>query len=101
MPDDPQSSVEILAENASEFRVYVAQYWSHRHNRRVREYADAVPEADLLLMSQQDRAKVNRYARENLGLEPLTAEVSTSPIHAAPCTPASCAGCRIPCRKNG
>ena len=58
MTTQQQYSVDIVPENAAEFRIYVVQYWCQRRNERVREYADAIPASDLLLMCPQDHQKV-------------------------------------------
>lgn len=81
--------VEILGENAGEFRVYVAQYWSKAKQRRVREYADAVPAADLAEMSPVDRQKVLHFGAENLP--------APSARPAPSCAPSACAACKSPC----
>jgi hypothetical protein len=75
--------VELVAENTGEVRVYLVQYWSSTKQRRVREYADAVPEVDLAEMSPFDRVRVRHYAHQNLH---ATAD--------ARCTPTACAGCK-------
>jgi hypothetical protein len=97
---DPQRSLEIVAENAAEFRIYVAQYWSPRRNQRIREYADAVPEADLLLMSPADRDKVMRHARMNLGLAALDVKTPFRPIRTSACAPSACTACSTPCQQG-
>lgn len=63
------SSVDIVAENTGEIRLYIAQYFSPRKQKMIREYADAVCEADLAAMSSADRAKVQFFGLVNLGKE--------------------------------
>jgi len=82
--------VEILGENTGEIRVYVVQYWSQRRQRRVREYADAVPEVDILAMSPEDQASVRFHAAENLRPSSRAAGV---------CAPSACASCKSGCSR--
>jgi hypothetical protein len=86
-------SVSILSENAGEVRLYIVQYWCERRNRRVREYADAVPPQDLATMGEEDRAKVLYAARENLSPTPL-------PKQAATCAHGDCNTCKSGCSSH-
>lgn len=61
------SSVAIIPENTGEVRVYVAQFFSARRGKMIREYADAINPADLAAMSSADRARVQHFGLVNLG----------------------------------
>lgn len=61
------SSVAIIPENTGEARVYVAQFFSARRGKVIREYADAINPADVAAMGSADRARVQHFGLVNLG----------------------------------
>lgn len=71
MKKPDRNHVDIVALKTSKIRVYLVQYWSASRQRRVEEYADAMPESEPATLSLEDQAKIAPYTQENLGLPPL------------------------------